>query len=585
MAIKDYFFNAILNEGVYDRVYNSEDVTSYLDMIVGNGVFPSPATQLEVKPAGGMAVIVDAGQGWIDGHKMINTTAMQLDIDASDVVLNRIDRVIFYVDHTLRKMGIEVKKGTPAASAVAPELTRNAQRYEMCLAEVIVNKQVTEIVNSMITDTRGFTALCGWVRGLVQNATAITKYENTYTTVSANQSVFNVQTYVPQYDPLTDILMITIHGLVLNKTEYTQSGATITLNTPIASAGTQITFTVYKSVDATVSDSVVQQVAELKHTVDLIEEGMYISTGADDNIKLSNIVKAFLNGGNDYRQLELDVYGDMACTTPATELTEANIAYWFDFNVQNSTRRVKLNFAHCSRIIIDANNSDSATDVFMYANNTEVANLQAVMNNVAAGQMIVGESACIDCAFWLNGLSNQTGTITGAEQGTFTRCRMSVTAENGIAYGFSGNGNTLRLTDCEVYAYNKSSAFAESVSVHVKANETSNILLMTNCTCPVTARNGYKQSNVVKVNSGYYTLLGNTLGKAAALYSTGTGKTELGTIYYTGGGSKSIDDMIETDEFSGLNTTSKTVIGAVNELNTKMGNVESVLDSINGEVI
>ena len=73
MAINSYFFNAVLNDGVYDRVYNADDMTSYLDLLVGNGVFPNPSTQLQVRAGTGMNVIVGAGSGWINGHKMVNT--------------------------------------------------------------------------------------------------------------------------------------------------------------------------------------------------------------------------------------------------------------------------------------------------------------------------------------------------------------------------------------------------------------------------------------------------------------------------------------------------------------------------------
>ena len=557
MAINSYFFNAVLSDGVYDRIYNAEDVTSYLDLLVGNGVFPNPSTNLQVRASTGMNVIVGAGAGWINGHKMVNTADLTLAITAADVVLNRIDAVIFYVDLTTREMGIAVKTGTAASSPTAPSLTQTDSRYELCLAQISIPKQTTAITASMITDTRGNSALCGFVQGLIQQvdtstlfqqwqagfdawfadvkdelstATLLRKFERTYVTTTVNESTFNVQYYIPQYAYALDVLEVRINGLTLNSNEYTKSGNNVTLITPISEVGTPITFVIYKSVDGSDAETIIDEVAELQTVVNTLETGMYIATGSNDNQKLSTVVKTFLGGANDYKQLEIDVYGDLACSVPATELTEANISYWFDFNVQNSTRRVKLNFAHCSRIVIDANDSDEATDVLIYANNTEIANLQAVMNNVAAGQMIVGESTCTDCAFWMNGLSGQTGSIIGAEQGTFINCRMSISAANGLAYGFSGNGNVLRLDNCEVIVYNASSAANEAVAVQVKANETENVLIMNGCSCPIRSRSGYKQSNVVKINSGFYALTGNMLGMAAAKYSTGDGKTETGTM-------------------------------------------------------
>lgn len=552
MAISSYFFNAVLDgQGNYDRIYNSEDVSSYLDKIVGNGVFPTPATQLQVSAANGMAVVVQPGQGWIDGHKIVNSSVLTLDIAASDVLLNRIDAVIFYVDYTAREMGIEVKQGTAAATAVAPSMTRNDTRYEMCLAQVSVAKQVTSITNSMITDTRGIASVCGYVVGLIEQVdaeglwqqwndeftdwfaqvkdtlatvTLLQKLEQVFTTTSASVSSFNVSEYIPSYKYSIDILEIYVNGLRLDDNEYSTYQNTVTLASPITHAGTEVSLVVYKSIDGSDAETIVTQVQEMQSVVDTLETGTYIATGENDNAKLSQVVQTFLNGGNDYRQLELDVYGDLACTTPVA--TVSGTQYWFNFWAAKSTRRVKLNFAHASRIVVD--NTGISNAVLISAADTEIANMQAVMNNCTNAVAIENDSTCTDCAFWLNGMG--AGNLVGAYQGTFTNCRISVTNATGKAYGFSGNGNALLLTNCEALAYNASSSSNEAAAVQVQANMTNNVLVMTNCTCPIKARNGYKQSNTVKINSGFYCLTGNMLGAAAAKYSTGDGKTETGTM-------------------------------------------------------
>lgn len=177
MAIKSYFYNAIFDGEEYDRVYNAEDVTSYLDKIVGSGVFPYPSTQLQVRAGTGMQIIVNEGQGWIHGHKMINDADLILAVDAADVLLNRIDRVVFYTDSNERTMGIEIIKGTNAVNPAAPALTRNSSRYEMSLATINIKKGTTSISASMISDTRPNSAVCGWVMGLIQQADTSTLFE------------------------------------------------------------------------------------------------------------------------------------------------------------------------------------------------------------------------------------------------------------------------------------------------------------------------------------------------------------------------------------------------------------------------
>lgn len=274
MAILGYFFNAVESGGEYDRVYNAEDVTSYLDKLVGNGVFPNPSTQLQVRAGSGMNVIVGTGQGWINGHKIINTADLTLAIDSSDVLLNRIDAVVFYVDFDAREMGIEVKKGTLASTPTAPSMTRTSTRYELCLAQISVPKQITAITTALITDTRGNSNLCGFVQGLIQQMDSTTlfaqwqsqfetwfeaakqefqqgkifkKIEGIYNTQTANENTFNVLNYVPQYSYLYDILEVYVNGIHLNGNQYTLRNSTVVLASPVA-AGTNITFEVYQSV-------------------------------------------------------------------------------------------------------------------------------------------------------------------------------------------------------------------------------------------------------------------------------------------------------------------------------------------------
>ena len=143
----------------------------------------------------------------------------------------------------------------------------------MCLAEILVDKQATAITAAKITDTRGNTTLCGWVTGLIgtidttalfalydatfnswfndakdaYQSKQLRKYSYTRTTTGASESTFNVSTYIPEYHYSSDILEVYISGLRVKDTDYTQSGSTITLTTPITHAGTEITFVVLQN--------------------------------------------------------------------------------------------------------------------------------------------------------------------------------------------------------------------------------------------------------------------------------------------------------------------------------------------------
>ena len=276
MAINSYFFNAVQSGGTYDRIYNAEDFSSYLNQLVGNGVFPNPSSQLKVVASTGMNVVVGAGSGWINGHKMVNTADLTLTVGASDVLLNRMDAVVMYLDLDTRTMGVEVKQGTPTASTpTAPALVRTSTRYELCLATVLVAKQTSAITTSMITDTRTNGSLCGIVQGLIQQIDTtdlwqqqqeafnewfesvqqqfqegkqFKKLEAVHAVVGG-QNVYDITDYIPTYSYLYDILELYVNGLHLTANEYTQDGSTVTITKHLQWAGDVLDIVVYQSVD------------------------------------------------------------------------------------------------------------------------------------------------------------------------------------------------------------------------------------------------------------------------------------------------------------------------------------------------
>ncbi len=235
--INSYFFNALPNpDGTWDREYNAENMSDYLNLLVGSGVFPNPSTNLQVMASSGFNLIVKAGSAWINGKKMENTTDYSITLDGSDVLLNRIDRVIFYLDTQAREMGIDVIKGTPATNPVAPDLTRTATRQEYCLATVAINKQVSAISQADITDTRADSDVCGWVAGLIQQVDTSTlfnqwqtAYSNYYAAVQQQlndfmetlQTTLRVNTYLINYDKYLTVTQSDSKIIPLDMQNYT----------------------------------------------------------------------------------------------------------------------------------------------------------------------------------------------------------------------------------------------------------------------------------------------------------------------------------------------------------------------------
>lgn len=186
---KSSFFNSVSG----DRTYKAEDWADYFATIIGNGVFPLPSTGLQVVVDEGMNIKIKAGKAWINGYFYNNTTDLTITIATADGVLNRIDRIVVRWDLTNRTITAETKSSTASAYPTAPALQRNADIYELCLADVYVAAGVTAIAGSAITDQRINPSLCGVVAGVVNTIdttafnTQLQAWFAEYQTLSASQ--------------------------------------------------------------------------------------------------------------------------------------------------------------------------------------------------------------------------------------------------------------------------------------------------------------------------------------------------------------------------------------------------------------
>lgn len=160
---KSSFFNSVSG----DRKYKAEDWASYFGSFIGNGVFPVPSTGLQVVAGSGMQVTVKAGKAWINGYFYNNTSDLSLTLATADGVLNRIDRIVVRWDLTNRVISVKAKSSSYSASPTAPVVERDADIYELAIADVYVGAGVTAITGSSITDKRLDSIVCGVVAGLV----------------------------------------------------------------------------------------------------------------------------------------------------------------------------------------------------------------------------------------------------------------------------------------------------------------------------------------------------------------------------------------------------------------------------------
>ena len=160
---KSGFFNS--SSG--DRVYDATDFAAYFGDLVSNGIFHRNADNLRVGVSMGMQALVQPGTGWINGYHCANTAPLDLPIAAADGVNPRIDRVILRWSNVGRNITLAVLSGTPAPTPMPPNLTRNADIWELGIATVYVVRGALAIEAVNISDTRTHPSVCGLVNSLV----------------------------------------------------------------------------------------------------------------------------------------------------------------------------------------------------------------------------------------------------------------------------------------------------------------------------------------------------------------------------------------------------------------------------------
>ena len=122
MAQNSYFFNAVMQNGEYDREYQASDFARYFFAVLSTGLFHTdnvPAIQASVE-AGTLNTVVTPGMAIMKGYLYENTTPVTLTHTLPEVSLDRIDRVVLRLDlrNAERTILLQVKEGV---SATYPE--------------------------------------------------------------------------------------------------------------------------------------------------------------------------------------------------------------------------------------------------------------------------------------------------------------------------------------------------------------------------------------------------------------------------------------------------------------------------------
>ena len=256
---------------------------------------------------------------------------------------------------------------------------------------------------------------------------------------------------------------------------------------------------------------------------DYLGDYTYICNGSTDNVKISTIVKSFLNGSaTDTKTLELTILGTFGATSAAAGTGASNNAYkWFDFSANTSTRRVILNFANANKLDIAVPNGTTNILFYLGASDITVRNADFVSDNVNSSTMITaikgtGNVLFENCRGWIRCYLNSTI----ADHGTFNNCRFTSRSSNTNAMIFNTTGCVI-ANSCEFYAYTANGTFGSCV--YHSPTATTAVTTLNMCRMPTKAVSGYSQTEAIRINHGYF---GSTNLITALTLSTASAATK-----------------------------------------------------------
>jgi hypothetical protein len=524
------FFPSLKVDGVYDRHYTANDYSDNLAAIISNGVRRSAADDLRVTVSG-MNVTVAAGRAWIEGHYYKSDTPVVFTAGFAPTAGARWDRVVLRLNKGVaaRSVSLVYVKGAAANTPTKPAPTRSGDIYDLVLADIYVSANATTL---SLTDTRADASVCGWVYSTAgdnsffetldrnfdewfvekKDTLATVTQELEYrqeTTLSA--STKNVTITIPQYREADNQKMaVYVNGLrKYPPTDYTVTGSVITFSGTLV-AGTNVSVFLTVAKDGTGIPSIVEDVAALQNEVADLKNGVnastytYICNGANDNVKISEIAQAFLNGGDDYSTIRISVFGTFGATAAFAGVGNSTSPFrWFSVGADESkNRRVIVDFSSCGEISLPI--AGGTVNTIFHGLNAHIIGASVLCNQTAAGTSVRGFSHTAvtvlaeNCRFWITSYQDSRIAYTG----TFKNCLGSIANVTGNTYCFQPYDTALlRIYGGEFYAYTGASG---SISAIVGQSATNAVAILYGVNAPSVARSGFYQTNslIQYVNGG-----------------------------------------------------------------------------------
>lgn len=153
-----------------DRKYGSVNWAEYFSSFIENGVFLKTGNELGVNASldGNRGVILRQGKAFINGYFYYNDSDKSIEIPESHATLNRIDSIVIQWNLSERQIRAKLRSSTPAESPTPVTPVRNAEVWELVVAEIFVGKGSAPITIANIKDKRFDISVCGIVTSVGQ---------------------------------------------------------------------------------------------------------------------------------------------------------------------------------------------------------------------------------------------------------------------------------------------------------------------------------------------------------------------------------------------------------------------------------
>lgn len=163
---KSYFFDS--DNG--DRKYGSTYWADYFSSFIENGIFVKTGSELSMNlsPYGDRAFILRPGKAFINGYGYNNDSDKSIEIPEPHATLNRIDSIVIQWNLSERQIRAKLRSSTPSENPTPVTPVRNAEIWELVVAEIYVGKGNSQLNITSYKDKRYDTNVCGIVTSVGQ---------------------------------------------------------------------------------------------------------------------------------------------------------------------------------------------------------------------------------------------------------------------------------------------------------------------------------------------------------------------------------------------------------------------------------